>query len=182
MITETRDIFESLEELIEKKDAAAVGDIVLVAEESGKVPYVVAQTEGNLFVVRKNIMADYRPMKTKNFDLNTWLNGDFRTGILVSLPENLRERIGVVKLPSIKEVYGRDYFGIKSEGEQFEWFKDPINRIAIKEDCEYSDYWWLRDVVSATYFAVVASGGYCHINGASRANIGVRPAFIISRS
>lgn len=184
MITEKRDIFESLEELIEKKDAAAVGDIVLVAEGNlpfpDKVPYVIAhRTEDELIAVRKNIMAEYRPMTGTDFDLNTWLNGDFRDGIVANLPENLRERIGAVKLPSIREVYGRDKLGIESEGEQFEWFKEPINRIAIKEDKEYSDWYWLRDVASASNFAIVANYGYCYCGSASLADIGVRPAFEI---
>ena len=39
--------------------------------------------------------------------------------------------------------------------------------------------WWLRDVVSSTYFAVVASGGTCGYSNASGATIGVRPAFAI---
>ena len=38
-------------------------------------------------------------------------------------------------------------------------------------------HWWLRDVVSATYFAVVGGTGSCGNSGASDANIGVRPAF-----
>ncbi len=37
-------------------------------------------------------------------------------------------------------------------------------------------YWWLRDVVSATYFALVSAGGSAYAGGASD-TIGVRPAF-----
>lgn len=39
--------------------------------------------------------------------------------------------------------------------------------------------WWLRDVVTASYFASVGSGGDAYYNGASYSN-GVRPAFCIS--
>ena len=39
--------------------------------------------------------------------------------------------------------------------------------------------WWLRDVVSATYFACVYSLGSATYTGASYATIGVRPAFAI---
>lgn len=38
--------------------------------------------------------------------------------------------------------------------------------------------WWLRDIVSATYFALVSGGGYAFNAGAS-ASFGVRPAFLI---
>ena len=177
MITETRDIYENLEELVRNMEVAAVGDIVLVAEEGlpKQVPYVVAHRAGDeLIVVRKNIMAEFRPMKTNEFDLVKWLNEDFRDGILKNLPEDLRDRIGEVKLPSIREVYGEE-----PEGEQFEWFKDPINRIAIKEDEEYSDWYWLRDVVSGTNFAYVHSNGHAAYTGAGTPWVGVRPALSI---
>lgn len=47
-----------------------------------------------------------------------------------------------------------------------------FNREAI---CNRSD-WWLRDVVSAAYFALVSSSGGCYGSGAS-SSFGVRPAF-----
>lgn len=39
--------------------------------------------------------------------------------------------------------------------------------------------WWLRDVVTASLFAIVGSGGDAYCYGAS-ASLGVRPAFCIS--
>lgn len=39
--------------------------------------------------------------------------------------------------------------------------------------------WWLRDVITASLFAVVADGGYAYCSGASY-SFGVRPAFCIS--
>lgn len=39
--------------------------------------------------------------------------------------------------------------------------------------------WWLRDVITASYFAIVASDGYANYHGASYSG-GVRPAFCIS--
>ena len=38
--------------------------------------------------------------------------------------------------------------------------------------------WWLRDVVTASYFAIVSYGGHANCNGASN-SYGVRPAFCI---
>lgn len=182
MITESRTIYESLEELISKKHAAMVGDIVLVSEQSEteKVPYVVAHEEkgtGNLILVRKNIMSDYRPMKDGEFDLLKWLDNDFKKSILEYLPEKFHSNVGLVSVPSIREVFGKDKFGTHSDGEQFDWFKDPINRIAIMEGEEESDWYWLRDVVSASAFAYVYNNGSADCDYASTANIGVRPAF-----
>ena len=39
--------------------------------------------------------------------------------------------------------------------------------------------WWLRDVVSASYFAIVYNYGYADCHSASLAYVGVRPAFAI---
>ena len=185
MITESRTIYESLEELISDKYGAMVGDIVLVSEnsETEKAPYVAAHKEkgtGNLILVRKNIMADYRPMQDGDFDLLKWLDNDFKKGILEYLPEKFHSNVGLVSIPSIREVFGKDKFGTHSDGEQFDWFKDPINRIAILEGEEHSDWYWLRDVVSATGFADVGNYGDASYSGASGADIGVRPAFGIS--
>ncbi len=182
MITVKKVIFETLEELIKKKDAAAVGDIVLVAEEElpfpDSVPYVVAQTGDNLIVVRKNIMSDRRPMKLKNFDLSTWLNRDLRNGILANLSANLRDRVGDVKLLSIGEVYGNTSIGPVLEGEQFEWFKDPINRIArTEDDSVYSGIYWLRDRVLFSNIALVDNSGLCTFTNTLSAHLGVRPTF-----
>ena len=39
--------------------------------------------------------------------------------------------------------------------------------------------WWLRDVITASYFALIGNGGYAHCSYASN-SLGVRPAFCIS--
>lgn len=52
----------------------------------------------------------------------------------------------------------------------------PLFRLNHKHICNRA-YWWLRDAVSAAYFAVVNSHGYAHSTYASNAHIGVRPAF-----
>lgn len=176
LIIETN-IYESLEELVQNVKMALVGDIVLVSEGMlpELVPYVVAHRTGDeLIVVRKNIIAKLMPMRTNEFDLVKWLNVDFRDRILKNLPEDLRDRIGEVKLLSIGEVYGKE-----PESEQFEWFKDPINRIAIKEGREYSDWYWLRDKVSDTDFASVDVSGNEACHSAGSPWVGVRPVFSI---
>ena len=62
-------------------------------------------------------------------------------------------------------------------GGQIEWMKDRRHRVTTRKDNEYAS-WWLRGVVSATYFAYVAAYGYAGYNNASNSR-GVRPAFKI---
>ena len=176
MITKTTRTFESFEEFINNRDVAAVGDTVLISEESEieKAPYIVADEN---ILVRKYVMADPRPMKTSDFDLLKWLDGEFKECIVNNLPEELRSKIGTVTVPTIREVYGCDKFDMESTGEQMEWFKNPENRIALWEDEDYSAYWWLRDPVSASNFAFVYGDGLASCGSASNAWIGVRPAF-----
>ena len=52
----------------------------------------------------------------------------------------------------------------------------PLFALAPSFICNRA-YWWLRDVVSAAYFAYVNIGGHCHYIGASASWVGVRPAF-----
>lgn len=81
-------------------------------------------------------------------------------------------------------VYGNGVFSPVSDGttipnnyrvekSQLPLFQHEPSRICNKAT------WWLRDVVSASYFALVSSGGLadCYTAGSSR---GVRPAFAIS--
>lgn len=81
-------------------------------------------------------------------------------------------------------VYGNGVFSPVSDGttvpnnyrvekSQLPLFQHEPSRICNRAD------WWLRDVISASYFAYVDSSGiaYCHVASASR---GVRPAFCIS--
>ena len=51
---------------------------------------------------------------------------------------------------------------------------DPTKIVAYYNNARAA--WWLRDVVSSTYFALVGSNGYAYFLSASNSN-GVRPAF-----
>jgi len=59
------------------------------------------------------------------------------------------------------------------ENSQLPLFAQNAAMIKIRQD------YWLRDAVSASYFAIVGSYGVCNYLGAS-ASFGVRPAFCIS--
>lgn len=81
-------------------------------------------------------------------------------------------------------VYGSGIFSPVSDGSnvpanyrveksQLPLFQHEPSRICNRNN------WWLRDVITASYFAFVDSGGDANYNGASNSH-GVRPAFCIS--
>lgn len=81
-------------------------------------------------------------------------------------------------------VYGSGIFSPVSDGSnvpanyrveksQLPLFQHEPSRIGNRND------WWLRDVITASIFAIVDNGGHANYYGASR-SLGVRPAFCIS--
>lgn len=81
-------------------------------------------------------------------------------------------------------VYGSGIFSPVSDGSnvpanyrveksQLPLFQHEPSRIGNRND------WWLRDVITASYFALVDSGGHASCSDASN-SLGVRPAFCIS--
>lgn len=86
-----------------------------------------------------------------------------------------------IELMTESMVYGAPHFAPACDGslvplnytigyKQFNLFRHRPDLISNLQN------YWLRDVVSATYFALVGNGGLCGFNNASAAN-GVRPAF-----
>ena len=110
-------------------------------------------------------------------DMRKWLNEELFKSLSKKVQKRLIENEDGDKLwlLSLAEVCGCDSDFNDCEG-QLEYFKTRKNRVAdYKGDCAS---WWLRDVVSAAFFAYVYSHGFCTCDGASGA-IGVRPAFAI---
>ena len=81
-------------------------------------------------------------------------------------------------------VYGSGIFSPVSDGSnvpanyrveksQLPLFQHEPSRIGNRND------WWLRDVITASYFAYVSDSGDAHC-GAASSSLGVRPAFCIS--
>lgn len=64
------------------------------------------------------------------------------------------------------------------DNSQLSLFRLDKSKIIALDDAGSRMWYWLRDVVSASNFAFVASGGYCHYSNASNSG-GVRPAFLI---
>jgi len=56
---------------------------------------------------------------------------------------------------------------------------EQLPGFALRHDLIHNrENWWLQDVVSAAYFALVGDGGHAGAYGASN-SYGVRPAFSI---
>lgn len=67
---------------------------------------------------------------------------------------------------------------ITIDNSQLSLFKLDHSKIVAKNDAGERYWYWLRDVVSASYFAFVSTYGLCHHANASLSS-GVRPAFLI---
>lgn len=89
-----------------------------------------------------------------------------------------------VNLMCEQMVYGSGIFSPVSDGSnvpanyRVEKSQLPLFQHEPSRICNRAT-WWLRDVITASYFAIVYSGGYAYYGGASN-SLGVRPAFCIS--
>jgi len=88
-----------------------------------------------------------------------------------------------VELMTEQNVYGCKIFGNVCNGSalpnSYTIDKSQYPLFAFRPDMISNRAWfWLRDVVSASYFAYVSNFGYAYYNTASYA-CGVRPAFSI---
>jgi hypothetical protein len=91
-----------------------------------------------------------------------------------------------VELMTEQNVYGGKVFGNQLNGtalpNSYTMDKSQYPLFAFRPDMISNRAWfWLRDVVSASYFAIVTGNGYAYCGSASGAG-GVRPAFSIYQS
>ena len=166
-----------------------VGDEFETFDIEDDAIFVVANVgRKKVWFIRKYLLEQDRPMKTDEFDLMTWLNGEYKNTLIDGARELLHK--GKVTLPSEAQVFGENKYGRKEYRKQWDYFKKTRGRIAThKPDEEYSKCWWTRtpyydkerDVVSGTNFAVVYGGGFAGYAGAS-GSLGIRPAFAVHRS
>lgn len=140
--------------------------------------------EGALFIFDEYVTS--RPMNDKwtnkgrfeKSDLKKWMN----TTLLSAFPDNLRNRVVGLSIPSVGEMFGHDEWINKTFekdiDEQLPLMKDRRNRIAYLDG--QFEWGWLRNAtkksVSSYSFACVNPGGLADYSGAS-ASIGVRPEF-----
>ena len=88
-----------------------------------------------------------------------------------------------VELMTEQNCYGGKVFGVSNDGSSIPALytvdKSQYPLFTFRPDMISNRAWfWLRDVVSAAYFAYVNGNGYANYNNASNAH-GVRPAFSI---
>lgn len=147
-----------------------------------KMVYVVADiTEGEVKFISKDLLAERMEWNEsgrntggfKESDLCRYLNEE----VWATLPEELRaviserECLQIVEgkedhfmlklwLPSEFEVFGDSWASEVEEGQQFELFKDPRNRVKFDQDGDRA-VWWLLSVCAgdSTYACRVGSGG-----------------------
>lgn len=112
-------------------------------------------------------------------DLKQWMD----TTLLPAFPDNLRNRVIDLSIPSVGEMFGHDdeWFNKtfeKDTDEQLPLMKDRRNRIAYLDG--QLEWGWLRNAtkksVSSSNFAIVGSSGRASYNNASN-SYGVRPEF-----
>lgn len=91
-----------------------------------------------------------------------------------------------VELMTEHMVYGNGVFSPVSDGNSipnnYRIEKSQLPLFTFRPDLISKRQWyWLRDVISSAYFALVGSRGYAYCSGASSV-LGVRPAFCIGQS
>jgi len=93
----------------------------------------------------------------KNFVNSTYADG------------KIVETTDLFALPSEAEVYGSARYSAQGEGAQFEFYKNPLNRIKCLGSGGYQAGWWERSPYSSysTRFCTVYSSGNADTNGAS---------------
>lgn len=165
-----------------------VGDqIVIPLAELGEFTATAHKVtdEGVMFIFDNYITC--RPMNNRSTnkggfeksDLKKWMD----TVLLMAFPEELRDKIYGLTLPTVGQIVGHedewDNKNLESDSdEQLPLMKECKNRIACFED--QLTWGWLRNATkeefSSAAFAYVHDYGYAYSNGASY-SIGVRPEF-----
>ena len=188
MREETKKIYESMEEVKKaiEDGTIRVEDELITKDRDGEAIFVCADiSERGIAFVRKFVLEDSRPMKTRDFDLIQWLNDEYAD----SLDEDLKammiapEGQQLIDLPREIEVFARNEYGTPEGGYRWEYFKKLGNRICgTGDDAEYSKWWWMntRHKASAAYFCNCGNNGLADYNLASYAFIYVRPRFILA--
>lgn len=169
-----------------------VGDQILIPlAEIGEFSATVHEItdDGALFIFDEYVVQ--RPMNKKNTnkggfeksDLKKWMD----TELFMAFPEELRNRIAYLSIPSVGQMFGHDdewdaeYFEPDTD-EQLPLMKERKNRVAYFQN-EW-EWGWLRNSVkkekSASAFAGVVSGGDPNCYGASHSD-GVRPVFLLNK-
>lgn len=174
-------------------DEYEVGDIIDFTLKTGEKVSAMAMhkdADGMLFVFVDCLKDEYSMNDTNTntggyeaCELRKKLNGE----ILDSFPDFIKARMKPVykddklRLLTAMEVFGKNDYGDKDNGEYLPLMGDIRNRIAFQGKGTGSwEWYWLQNTYkdSAAYFAHVNNGGYANYSRANGTN-GVRPAFKI---
>lgn len=172
-----------------KRDEIEEGDQIAFTLSDGR-EYTATAIEKNdgymLFIFDECVCR--RPMNANGGTEGGYLKSDLRKYLTEEFYQMLPDWLTKMILPdingdplyllSLTMVAGLDDDFNECDG-QIPYFASEKNRVAEYQN-ETAD-WWLRDVVSASFFALVLNDGYCYIYHASN-SFGVRPAFAISLS
>jgi hypothetical protein len=169
-----------------------VGDQILVSlAELGDFTATAHKItdKGVLFIFDDYVTS--RPMNNKNTNKGGYEKSDLKKWIdcvlLEAFPEELKNRIADLSIPTVGELFGHDdewnneHFEPDTD-EQLLLMKERRNRVAyLNNEWEWG---WLRNATkeefSAAFFARVAYGGGTYCSNAS-ATRGVRPEFWLVR-
>ncbi len=169
-----------------------VGDQILVSlAEIGNFTATAHKItdKGVLFIFDEYVTS--RPMNNQRTNAGGYEESDLKkwidTVLLAAFPEELKNRIDDLSIPTVGELFGHDdewnneHFE-PDEDEQLPLMKERRNRVAYLND-EW-EWGWLRNAVkqrfSSAVFAIVGSRGHADYSNASN-SCGVRPEFWLVR-
>ena len=164
----------------------AGGKALLTPTESGR-------TTCSFVVGLKDCLKEEDKINKEDTNEGGWETSDVRKwcndGFAQSIPQTLQpifknfvnatyangkvvETTDLFALPAEVEVYGSTEYSAQGEGAQFEFYKNPLNRIKCLGSGGYQANWWERSPhsSSSTYFCRVGSNGNANNNIASNAN------------
>ena len=115
-------------------------------------------------------------IKFEQTELFSWLNNT----LINAFPEEIKSHIQYISIPSYGQIFGsytRPNNVEPDEDVQFPLMQFRKNRIA--DYCNDYEWYWLKNSVSAAYFASVHGGGNATYGNASGVH-GVRPVFLLA--
>lgn len=181
---------------VDKNGAFQISDIISFNLNDGEAVEALAvkQEDDGMIFCTVDCLKEERPMirsgnKAKDYD-GSDLRKEMNNKIIERFPADIRERMvpfsngDLLRLPTEKEIFGENIYGDEEPESVKQWepMKLRRNRIAFQGSNGPWEWYWLqnrvRDVASATYFAIVHGTGSCGYGNASYSD-GVRPAFKI---
>ncbi|MCD8396124.1 MAG: hypothetical protein LUD12_02865 [Lachnospiraceae bacterium] len=167
-----------------KTNSFLVGDIIsfkLKTGEKVKAMAVDQDAEGTTFLFVNCLNEEYRmnPINTTEGGYEaSELRKTLNTAILASFPKKIMYRMIPVFNGDLLTIPDKANIFENESQQPWEPMKQRRNRIAFRGENEAFDWYWLRDVISSAYFAIVGGNGNAYYANASNV-LGVRPAFKI---